>query len=264
MKISDLLETRIPKKFFMPSANEASQLPSAPSLNDEPSAVDGPKNDNDNEDDNGNIDAFISRAGDLGSDLYSLTIYNYSDDWANVNPGTPVRSVIENAAGSENRQVVDAYLNQDDSQIANDRMISNMILNSRNGRMFAFSSGINARPQFNPSAKNLVDGDQLGVLRRIQDAGKRYYDVVTSFDSEYGFKPGYEADKATNSAGESLIEELATPQFVKTKSISGKQHRDDMGADKKKWTDILNDPASSDRRKMMAKSHIKRITSQGY
>ncbi len=257
MKISELLETRIPKKFFMPSAKEASELPSAPSLNDEPSAVDGPKNDN--EDDKGNIDAFISRAGDLGSDLYSLTIYNYGDDWANVNPGTPVRSVIENAAGSENRQVVDAYLNQDDSQIANDRMISNMILNSRNGRMFAFSSGINARPQFNPSAKNLVDGDQLGVLRRIQDAGKKYYRAVTDFDSEYGFRPGYEADKATNSAGESLIEELATPQFVKNKSISRADHNKKMSDYVKNIKDVLSDPSISDFKRKVYQSKLDRV-----
>lgn len=249
MKISELLEA-----IEQPKSN----LASAPSLDDEP------ESDVEDQEDSGDIDAFISQAGDLGGDLYSLTIYNYSDDWANVDPGTPVKSVIERAAGEVNRKVVDAYLNQDIAGIANDRMISNMILNSRNGRMFAFSSGINAKPLFNPSVKSLVEPDQISVLKKIMNAGKRYYEAVTAFDSEYGFKPGYEADKKSNSAGESLIEELATPAFVKTKSITRAEVKSKRSADKQKWQDVLNDPNSSERRKMMATSHLKRISAQGY
>lgn len=250
MKIRELLEAIAPKK---------SNLPSAASIDDAP--VDDVE---DSEvDDSGNVDAFIQSAGSLGSDLYSLTIYNYSDDWANVDPGTPAKSVIEAAAGEKNREIVDAYLGQDVAGIANDRMISNIILNSRNGAMFAFSCGINAKPQFNPSVKSLVEPDQIPVLKKIQSAGKRYYEAVTEFDSEQGFKPGYDTSSDVESTTEDLLDELNNPVFVKAKKRSVDDARKEMDTEakarNKKLMALLNDPNANPKAKKAAEFALKKM-----
>jgi hypothetical protein len=84
--------------------------------------------------------------------------------------------------------------------------------------------------------------------------------TVTNFDNDQGFRPGYEADKATNSAGESLIEELATPQFVKNKSISRGELNKKMSDQKQKWLDIINDPSVHPKRKKLAQQRLDRVT----
>lgn len=260
MKISELLGEAVEK----PKKNAASSLPTAASLDDVKDVNDGEDSmddDTDGEELSAAAQEFINQAGDLGDDLYTLTIYNYGDDWANVNPGTPVRSVIERAAegDSDNQRVVDAYLNQSDSTIANERMISQIILNGRNGKMFAFSVGINAEPKFNPPAKSVVDGDQLAVLRRIHSMGKRYFQAATAFDDEQGFKAGYESDGATYRAGEALLDELNNPQFTKTKSISRSEADSRMRAYVKDIQDALSDPNISDFKKKIYKEKLSRV-----
>ncbi len=240
-----------------------SKLPKAASLDDEPQELEG-DSEIDSDSDEGLSDGaqqFVNQGGDLGSDLYTLTIYNYGDDWANVNPGTPHRSVIENAAGDDetNQAVVDAYLNQKDSEIANERMISQMIINARNGAMFAFSVGIGMKPQFNPSAKSLVEPDQIPVLKSIISAGNAYYRAVTAFDDEQGFKAGYDVDSDVLDATENLLGVLNNPAFVKNKSITGKQHREEMRAYVEKIKSALEDPSMSEYKKKIYRSKLAKV-----
>jgi hypothetical protein len=240
-----------------------SALPKAASINDEPEELEG-DSEVDSSEEEGLSDGaqqFVNQGGDLGSDLYTLTIYNYGDDWANVNPGTPHRSVIENAAGDDetNQKVVDAYLNQDDSEISNERMISQMIINARNGAMFAFSVGINAKPQFNPSAKSLVEPDQIPVLKSIQSAGSAYYRAVTAFDNKQGFKAGYDVDSDVLDATENLLGALNNPAFVKAKR---KSVDDVHSAKEQAYMKILNDPNADPALKAVTKKRLARLTGE--
>jgi hypothetical protein len=231
-----------------------SALPKAASIND------GPELEIDDEEEGLSDGArqFVNQGGNLGSDLYTLTIYNYGNDWANVNPGTPVRSVIENAAGDDeaNQAVVDAYLDQSDSEISNERMISQMIINARNGAMFAFSVGIGMKPQFNPSAKSLVEPDQIPVLKSIISAGNAYYRAVTKFDNKQGFKAGYDVDIDVVDATENLLGELNNPAFVKAKRRSV---GDVNSAKEQEYTKILNDPNADPALKAVTKKRLARL-----
>lgn len=180
MKISELLETRISKKYFMGEEPEASRLPSAPSLNDEPQ-------DDDNSDDEANdstevdsdkVESIKGVGGDLGRDLYSVTVYNTTEEFADISQITKPTWALEDFGSP----VVKSYLSQSDADISNDKTISCVIFNARNGEFFRFDSGLGGSG-FEPGIDSLVssgviDNDQVNVLRDIESVGRQYSEIL--------------------------------------------------------------------------------------
>ena len=79
MKISEILEGRIPRKYWQPHANEASQLPSAPSLNDEPEDEDSEAGKEEGFEEQ--VTQFKKYGAEFGPDLYSFSSIEYFGDW---------------------------------------------------------------------------------------------------------------------------------------------------------------------------------------
>lgn len=159
-----------------------SALPKAASINDEPSdeVVNEPQ---DTEvDDGGDLDAVKDIGSSLGKDLYSVTVYNTQDDFANIEQdihNTDILSAIDNS-------VVKAYLRQSNITVGNEKSINCLIMNARNGEFIAFDSGEHGQG-FDVAVQQLVsrgtiDPDQVNVLVDIAALGKKYNHIVNKVD----------------------------------------------------------------------------------
>jgi hypothetical protein len=155
-----------------------SALPKAASINDGPSdeIVNEPQ---DTEvGDGGNLDAVKEVGSSLGKDLYSVTVYNTQDDFANIEQdihNTDILSAIDNS-------VVKAYLRQSNITVGNEKSINCLIMNARNGEFIAFDSGEYGQG-FDVAVQQLVssgtiDPDQVNVLVDIAALGKKYNQLV--------------------------------------------------------------------------------------
>jgi len=198
MKISELLETRIPKKFFMPNAKEASQLPSAPSLNDEPSAVDGPgdaevDDSEENTVDENAVSQFKSAASSLGSGLFVLSPWDYPAAWSGetADDGRMHSAVV--LAGDLGFDI-SSIENLSDQAVADGRRIDAVFLNGQTDTMFTLqASGASGDVQWTPSLSDLqtsggVTNPQLTKLKKIEAALVAWTDAVPS---------GFEGERAT-------------------------------------------------------------------
>ena len=176
MLITELLkENTLPKP--------TSKLASAPSINDEPSdeVVDEPGDTEDTED-GGDLDAVKDIGSSLGKDLYSVTVYNTQDDFANIEQdihNTDILSAIDNS-------VVKAYLRQSNITVGNEKSINCLIMNARNGEFIAFDSGEHGQG-FDVAVQQLassgtIDPDQVNVLVDIAALGKKYNHIVNKVD----------------------------------------------------------------------------------
>ncbi len=209
MLISELLkENEHPK--------HKSALPSAPSIDDEPEELelDDEEGAESEEDDSGNSDKIKQVAGDIGGDLYSVTVYNTSDDFARIEQITKPKWALEDF----DSPAVNSYLSQSKHDISNDKTISCVIFNSRNGEFFRFDSGI-ATSGFEPDLHNLVssgiiDSDQVNVLRDIGAAGEKYHAALENVEWKSGDTAQGRGAKLMYNALSLLKDRLNLREFV--------------------------------------------------
>jgi len=178
MKITELLETRIPKKFFMPNAKEASQLPSAPSLNDEPSAVDGPgdaevADSEENQVDENAVGDFKQDGISIGGGIYALSAWVYPDAWSGGGYSDILMNRISALAGELGVDLGD-YEHLNDQEMADGRRLEVVFFNEQTNTMFRLSvSGSENKVEFTPSLTDLqsdgrVTNGQMSGLKRIE------------------------------------------------------------------------------------------------
>lgn len=178
MKISELLETRIPKKFFMPNAKEASQLPSAPSLNDEPSAVDGPgdaevDDSEENQVDGNAVSSFKQDGISIGGGIFALSAWTYPDAWSGGGYSDTRMHTITTLARELGIDVGDyEYLN--DQDMADGRRLEVVFFNEQTDTMFRLSaSGDSGRIEFSPNLADLqrdgsITNAQMSAVKKIE------------------------------------------------------------------------------------------------
>lgn len=230
MKFNDFLtEAELPNPD--PSAKTSKQL--LPQQPEDELEDDMPPEEEDSEDEQGDgdsaIEDFKDIAGAMGGDLYSTTIFNYDNSWANPETLNDypniIRSVARNSVGAA---AVDKLLDIDSGDIARTRAVAQVIVNAQNGETFAFLTGIDGGPKISPSIKdalasNLITREQANILTQVMDAGKRYRRAVDALDNE-GWKPGEEPNAKTYDAEMELLDLLASPEIQKTlpnvKSVS--------------------------------------------
>jgi len=187
MKITELLNEATKKPAAKQELPEPTELEKDDELEDD-EFEDEVDDDEDTDDDDDDLEAFKDAAGRLGSDLYSLTAYDYSNEFSSVGPNDRIMNILE-PLSSSSKPVAD-YLSVELSTITDDKVVSAVILNERNGEMFGFYSGTGGS-LFSPSlstliSKGIVDTDQVTVLKRIEAAGKDYARVVKRVDWDAG------------------------------------------------------------------------------
>jgi hypothetical protein len=203
MKISELLTENIHKKSKKPSSN----LPSAASIDDEP--LDDLEDD-DIEDDVENNDDSISQeelfdtlredGGSMGSDLYSITVFNTKDDFAD--PYVSSADAVNSLEDLKDNPIAQEYVNQGGGDVGEYKIISCLILNSRNNQLFRFDSGQNVN-KFTPSiaemiADEIIDSDQAQRLELVRQAGNMYHIVTRHVDWRAGEEPSRRAESIYN------------------------------------------------------------------
>jgi hypothetical protein len=229
MKISEILEGRIPRKYWQPHANEASQLPSAPSLNDGPGDVDSNEDEVDEVDDTQDIESFKSVAGDIGDDLYSAIAFKISDDFDDVRLVNTVVSAIQDVDGTEN------YLAQNTRWVADNKIVPVVILNATTGEVIEFYSGVDTN-EFVGKFSNMTPG-QRNKLQSIKSAGRAYSNLVSNTDWVAGESP---SDEDVYDALDDLKDSLSLNEIVdkvKRVRVSAEQQKRndayDAGADER-------------------------------
>jgi hypothetical protein len=178
MKISELLEGRIPRKYWQPHANEASQLPSAPSLNDEPSAVDGNEdefNDQDQEDvvDENAVRDFKQDGISIGGGIHALSAWTYPAAWSGGGYSdtrmhhitTLARELGADTAGIDHTG---------EQTMADDRRIEVAFFNEQTDTFFVMvASGASGEVEFFPDLSELqssggVTNAQMPTVKNIE------------------------------------------------------------------------------------------------
>jgi len=198
MKISELLregEENPKKPAHHSKIKPTSRLGSAPSIDDKPVDDDQTDSETDNTEDQTNdldpaiIDNLKRYAGDLGGDLYSVTIYNTSDDFAGIEPISDVVSALEDLDSA----VVAKYIDQDVYDISENKVITALIYNDRNGKCFVFSAAADGGGIEPPIAtllnKGVIDDDQTSILETISQSGKRYTSLLKNVRWKSGAAP---------------------------------------------------------------------------
>ena len=185
MKITELLNEAAKKPANKQPEPVQPELDDQLELDDE---VDDLEDDELDDDDDVGTEDFVEKAGSLGSDLYSLTAYDYSNEFSSVGPNDQIMNILEPL--SKNSKPVADYLSVELDTITDDKVVSAVILNERNGEMFGFYAGAGGAlfspPLSTLTSKRIVDPDQITVLKRIEDAGKDYAKIVKRVDWDAG------------------------------------------------------------------------------
>jgi hypothetical protein len=180
MKISELLEAIEPKK---------SNLPSAPSINDEP---EDDVEDNDVED-NSKVNDYMNLASSMGNDMYSLSQWNYSDEFNNIGPDTSVLSVIESL--SDIPEVANYISASEEYAVARDKRVCALIYVKSTNTFISFTADrerVIMSPRVNELASDsLVDSGQVSVLQMVMNTGMKYTRIASkSGDFDVGQSSG--------------------------------------------------------------------------
>jgi len=216
MKISELLleEDKSKKK-------PASNLPTAASINDTPDDEDLDDVEDDVEDDESQDDLndLKNKMGSMGNDLYTVSAYNYDDEFSSIGPNRVIMNILTKL---DNNSAVAEYISQNNMDITDDKIISAVILNDRNGKLFAYycGSGIN---RFSPGdvtklvSDGIIDQDQAGKLNELKGYGADYRRIVSRIE----WKAGYEArNSKVYDAMNMVISTLDLPPLPREVKIS--------------------------------------------
>lgn len=184
----------------------------------------------DDEDRDAALDEFKQLAGDLGGDLYSITMYDYSNEFSSIGPNSRVENVLTDLSGDP---IIDQYLGVGEMQTSDDKIVGAVILNDRNGKFFAYYSG-DGIEGFSPqeSAQGLVgagiiSSDQVAPLQSVARAGKEYNKIVSNTYWDAGETA---EDSRVYGALDSLTSALALPDLP----VIRKAPRDDELSDEQR------------------------------
>lgn len=129
------------------------------------------------------LEDFVELAGNLGNDLYSITMYDYSNEFSSIGPNSRVENVLNDLSGDS---IIDQYLGVGEMQTSEDKIVGAVILNDRVGKFFAYYSG-DGIEGFSPveSVQGLVgagiiSSDQVAPLQDVARAGKQYNKIVSN------------------------------------------------------------------------------------
>lgn len=181
MKITELLEGRIPRKYWQPhsrsSTTEASNLPSAPSLNDEPQdELDGEEADDEEATVDGNaVGDFKQDAVSIGGGIQALSAWVYPEAWSGGGYSDILMHRITSLADELGVDLGD-YSHLNDQDMADGRRLEIVFFNEQTDTLFRLSaSGNDGRVEWSPGLSDLqADGSvtnaQMAALKRIEAA----------------------------------------------------------------------------------------------
>jgi hypothetical protein len=172
---------------------------------------------------------FKKYAGDLGDDLYTMSLYDYGhivdNDFIDKNLNDRLDNII--------RQTKDSVANKFRHSVGtldiDDKTIAALILNDRNGKFFVYSSGKSGHG-FDPGTdisglidKDIIDVDQSGKLEDIGNSGKRYHALLKKIRWTSGESA---SNSGVYSAAHSLIDSMnlpGMPEDIKLPTLSPEQ-----------------------------------------
>jgi hypothetical protein len=154
--------------------------------------IDADDVEDDNEDDEDSaVDDFLNKAGDLGSGLYTMVLYDYVDrEFADTEPNSVLENVLENIDDPE----VKKFLDGDGYMDSNNKTVSALIYNDTTGEFFGYRAGKNVN-EFSKGgvpellSKNIISDNQVSILRHIHHIGHQYQLALKKYQWKSGEVP---------------------------------------------------------------------------
>jgi hypothetical protein len=205
MKISELLLENTDKKRHKTAAKQAPADNLDDNLDDlEDDNLDDSEDDLEDDEDEGNqqwIDRLIETGGRIDNDLVSITVYNVSDQQFS-SALIPTAEAYYPLTNLKDMPIAQDYIKNAPatlSDVADNKIVSCLILNTRNNEIFRFDSGSNVN-KFTPSIKELassqtIDSDQVATLKEILARGKQYSTIVGKTQWRVGEDPRNNAER---------------------------------------------------------------------
>ena len=209
MKISELLLENTDKKRHKTAAKQAPADNLDDNLDDLENDnlddnLDDSEDDLEDDEDEGNqqwIDRLIETGGEIDNDLVSITVYNVSDQQFS-GALIPTAEAYYPLTNLKDMPIAQDYIKNAPatlSDIAENKIVSCLILNTRNNEIFRFDSGSNVN-KFTPSIKELassqtIDSDQVATLKEILARGKQYSTIVGKTQWRVGEDPRNNAER---------------------------------------------------------------------
>jgi hypothetical protein len=231
MKISELLLENTDKKRHKTAAKQAPADNLDDNLDDlEDDNLDDSEDDLEDDEDEGNqqwIDRLIETGGKIDNDLVSITVYNVSDQQFS-GALIPTAEAYYPLTNLKDMPIAQDYIKNAPatlSDIAENKIVSCLILNTRNNEIFRFDSGSNVN-KFTPSIKELassqtIDGDQVATLKEILARGKQYSTIVGKTQWRVGEDPRNNAERVYT-ALDKLIGGLNLQQSDRYRHVNAK------------------------------------------
>jgi len=134
------------------------------------------------------ISEFQQSGGMFGTDLYSLTMFNYRDDFADIGADSEVRRLLGEFSDFDS---VATYLKVEPYKISHNKVVAAVILNGRSGHVFTYYAGRDIHG-FSPDLDTLintgiVDQDQVPALSRVLESGQEWQESVAKVDWKSGY-----------------------------------------------------------------------------
>jgi hypothetical protein len=231
MKISELLLENTDNKRHKTAAKQAPADNLDDNLDDlEDDNLDDSEDDLEDDEDEGNqqwIDRLIETGGRIDNDLVSITVYNVSDQQFS-SALIPTAEAYYPLTNLKDMPIAQDYIKNAPatlSDIAENKIVSCLILNTRNNEIFRFDSGSNVN-KFTPSIKELassqtIDGDQVATLKEILARGKQYSTIVGKTQWRVGEDPRNNAERVYT-ALDKLIGGLNLQQSDRYRHVNAK------------------------------------------
>ena len=260
MRIRDIINEAANKPDEMPPQDDELEPDELDSETD-----DDETDDEDDSDRDAALEDFVELAGNLGNDLYSITMYDYSNEFSSIGPNSRVENVLTDLSGDP---IIDQYLGVGEMQTSDDKIVGAVILNDRNGKFFAYYSGDGVEG-FSPQESvqglvgaGIISSDQVAPLQGIARAGKQYNKIVSNTYWDAGETA---EDSRVYSALDALTSALALPDLPVIRRVP----RDDELSDEqrefnKKLADKMKDSMEKRIQQYMAKqANIKKTKGAG-
>jgi hypothetical protein len=231
MKISELLLENTDNKRHKTAAKQAPADNLDDNLDDlEDDNLDDSEDDLEDDEDEGNqqwIDRLIETGGRIDNDLVSITVYNVSDQQFS-SALIPTAEAYYPLTNLKDMPIAQDYIKNAPatlSDVADNKIVSCLILNTRNNEIFRFDSGSNVN-KFTPSIKELassqtIDSDQVETLKEILARGKQYSTIVGKTQWRVGEDPRNNAERVYT-ALDKLIGGLNLQQSDRYRHVNAK------------------------------------------
>ena len=182
----------------------------------------------DNEEESPTAKRFKQYAKDIGGDMFSLSMWDYTECWEDASFGSngKIKTIIENLAeetmDGKDDAVVKKYVKQSSRTLLTDRIFTQIIYDARHKRLFNLKASVEDGVE--TSDIDFLEQDQADILQSAFDLLDDWIEAISNSDAYNGDSSEWYMLKNKNqewSAMEDKVLETLNVQLPQEKDIRG-------------------------------------------